>query len=129
MQLKYWALNLVESFVFIFVFYVAENNFYDLAMALLHDSLRLHITNEAFYIETLNARVHDVLVIDRINREISVHEHREDIPPSLAESKVKTILFVDIYFCIAHPSLTLSVNLWSFWSYSFSEWSSSYCYY
>ena len=67
-------------------------------MALVHDSLRLHITNEAFYIETLDARTHDVLVIDRTNTEISVHEHREDIPPSLAQSKVNIIIVVVFFF-------------------------------
>ncbi|XP_076813985.1 phosphatidylinositol-3-phosphatase SAC1-like [Clavelina lepadiformis] len=56
-------------------------------MALVYDSLRLHITNDAFYIESLNAGSRDVLVIDRINCEIDLKSDQEDIPPSLAESK------------------------------------------
>ena len=57
-------------------------------MELVYDNLRLHVSNDAFYVESLNAGANDVLVIDRINHEINLQSNKEDIPPSLAESEV-----------------------------------------
>uniref|UniRef100_F6YM78 Phosphatidylinositol-3-phosphatase SAC1 n=2 Tax=Ciona intestinalis TaxID=7719 RepID=F6YM78_CIOIN len=62
-------------------------------MSLVYDNLRLHVTNDAFYIEALSAGSEDVLVIDRINFEIELISNRDDIPPSLAESKAIHAIF------------------------------------
>jgi len=67
-------------------------------MAVVYDNLRLHITNDSFYVEVLNAGSHDVLVLDRINFDINLQSNRQDIPPSLAESKVSFWVLM----CVLH---------------------------
>uniref|UniRef100_H2YC96 Phosphatidylinositol-3-phosphatase SAC1 n=1 Tax=Ciona savignyi TaxID=51511 RepID=H2YC96_CIOSA len=62
-------------------------------MSLVYDSLRLHITNDAFYVESLNAGSEDVLVIDRISFEIDLRKNHGEIPPALAESKAIHAIF------------------------------------
>ena len=62
-------------------------------MTSVYDNFRLHITDDAFYVESLSTGSHDVLMIDRINYEVNLKSNKEDIPPSLAESKVVCNLF------------------------------------
>ena len=71
-------------------------------MAFVYDNLRLHITDDAFYIEALNAGSRHVLVINRIDNEINLKSDKVDIPPSSAESKVKIFdnFLKFVYVCI-----------------------------
>lgn len=59
-------------------------------MALIHENLRLHITNDSFYVESVDTGSHEVMVIDRITGDFELKKNVEQIPPTVVESKVQT---------------------------------------
>lgn len=57
-------------------------------MALVHENLRLHITNDTFYVESVDKGNHELLAIDRVTGDIELKSNTEQIPPTVIESKL-----------------------------------------
>ena len=57
-------------------------------MSLVHEYMKLHVTNEMFYIESADQGPSELLCIDRVTGDVELKTNAEQIPPTVVESKV-----------------------------------------
>lgn len=57
-------------------------------MSLVHEYMKLHITNDTFYIESADQGPSELLCIDRVTGDVELKTNMEQIPPTVAESKL-----------------------------------------
>lgn len=85
-------------------------------MPMVHEYLKLHVTNEAFYIENADQGGTDMLCIDRVTGDIELKSNSEQIPPTVMASKVAKSLLKYVSECLITDNRipAVSVDLWNF---------------